>query len=637
MGTFTQLLVKWRDRCNAQSAPSTLSAMRTYLQRNRLKASEYVVLGDLVTKLAENGPIEGFRHEKIAVLGGVTTAQIVAGLRCALLGENVLSDIYEAPFNVFRQEILEPDSALYRFLPSIVLIVVDHHNISRLPDRPMADDEVEVAVAAEVDEYVRLWKILRQRRECVIIQHTFDHPDLDFVGDAEWNIAWSQQSFTQALNTHLADKAPPFVNWLDINRVASTVGRRNWFDPRLYYYAKMPFNPQFLPDYLDTFLAIWRRERGRTRKALVVDLDNTLWGGVIGDDGLDGIRLGNGSAEGEAYADFCRYIKALNDRGVILAVCSKNDPKIAVEVFEQHHEMPLKLDHFAAFVCNWNDKVANLRQIAKDLNIDISSLVFVDDSPAECELVRRELPEVAVIQLPEDPAQFARMVDSFRYFDISTLSEEDIKRAASYVGRRKAVELGFQATDLDSYLEALKMIGMVYKAEEMDLPRLSQMELKINQFNLTTRRYGQEDIVRFIHDPDRLCFAFGLCDKFTDYGLVSSLLAVKEDGTLRVDSWLMSCRVFSRTAEEYIMNRLVEGSRTMGVGRILGEYLPTPKNRVVKDLYARLGFQPLDDSKDGRWWELILDGSGMVPLKTFVRPDPMCMTKSASIEPIAEP
>src|SRR3990170_2971012 len=344
---------------------------------------------------------------------------------------------------------------------------------------------------------------------------------------------------------------------------------------RLYYHGKFGFSPRFLPEYTVLLTAALRSTLGKTQKALILDLDNTLWGGVIGDDGLDGIRLGPDTPEGEAYQSYCRYIKGLGQRGVILGICSKNEFSIASEVFEKHPHMPLKLDDFAIVYCNWNDKASNLIEISKELNIDISTLVFVDDNPAECELVRQSLPEVFTIQMDGDPALFVRKLDHLHLFDSHGFSDADIKRAESYQARAKLATLRVTAPDIDTYLSSMEMRGEVWVARQEDLPRLTQMEAKTNQFNLTTRRWTSDQISRFMaaHDHDVLCFQ--LIDRFADHGLVGSMVISYQGSEARILSWLLSCRVFSRTCEEFMLSELVKRAQERGVHRIVGEYIAT--------------------------------------------------------------
>jgi len=325
-----------------------------------------------------------------------------------------------------------------------------------------------------------------------------------------------------------------------------------------------------LPDYVARFRAALRQATGRGKKVLVLDLDNSLWGGVIGDDGVDGLALGPGSPRGEAFEAFQAYAKALAARGVILAVCSKNDRAIAETGFS-HAASRLALADFAAFECGWTDKVFGLRRIAQTLNLGLDAMVFADDNPAECALVRAELPEVAVVELGADPAEFVARLEEGYWFAAQGFSAEDFTRNQAYQARAQAAQAREEAVDLDGFLRGLDMQGRVFRADAAAIPRIAQLEGKTNQFNLTARRYDEAAIAAF---------------------------AAREDA-LVIDSWLMSCRVFSRTLEHFMLRALCREAQLRGLTWLRGEYIPTPKNAVVADLFPRLGFTL---AADGRFW-----------------------------------
>jgi len=351
----------------------------------------------------------------------------------------------------------------------------------------------------------------------------------------------------------------------------------------------------------------------------VLDLDNTLWGGVIGDDGVAGIHLGQGDPLGEAYVSFQRYAKALSERGVILAVCSKNEELLAREPFEKHPEMVLRWDDFSCFVANWEDKVTNLKRIAQQLNIGLQSMVFVDDNPAERDLVRQFLPEVAVPELPEDPAEYAAALERYRYFEVAALSAEDFQRREFYrANLERQQALGSHAS-LDEFLRSLDMRARVGPIREADLERSVQLIGKSNQFNLTTRRHTSAEVLHMMASPDWVTFTVTLSDRFGDNGLISVLLACQRDEALYVDTWLMSCRVLQRGVERLLLNHLVAAARQRGLQRIRGEFIPTAKNKLVQNHYQELGFSLVHREPDGRaCWELCF-GNGWTPLPHHIR------------------
>lgn len=579
----------------SSSVDMSLRTLRDQVRTHPLQGFELEMLGRFLrdAPAVSDAALSALR---VAIVSGYTSEPLANAIRVALLAEGFRAEVYEAPFGVYRQEMLSPNSGLYAFEPNLILIVAPATDITGMPAEPVSQDDVEVALDREVEQWLSLWAELVKRSNATILQHTFDIPDNTFLGIAERCAPWSPARFIAALNDRLIKAASGTVFWVDVDNLATTVGRHNWHDPRLKYHGKFGFSTKFLPEYATLLGGALRSAQGHTRKALIVDLDNTLWGGVIGDDGLDGIRLGPDTPEGEAYQAFCQYVGDLGRRGVILGICSKNEIANVAEVFEKHRHMPLRLDEFAVVRCNWDDKASNLTAIARELNIDVSALVFVDDSPAECELVRQALPAIHVIQLDDDPAFFVRRLDGEHLFDSQGYSAEDIKRAESYQARAKLVTLRAAAPDLDSYLSSLDMRGEVWVARQEDIPRLAQLEAKTNQFNLTTRRWSSDQISRFViaHDHDVLCFQ--LIDCFANHGLVGMMIVSYQGTEARILSWIMSCRVFSRTCEEFMLTKLVERAQERGVLRIVGEYIATEKNNVVASLFTRLGFVVTDDS-----------------------------------------
>jgi FkbH-like protein len=360
----------------------------------------------------------------------------------------------------------------------------------------------------------------------------------------------------------------------------------------------------------------------------VLDLDNTLWGGVIGDDGLGGIRLGQGDPESEAFVAFQRYVKSLGERGVILAVCSKNNDSIAREVFEKHPEMVLRLDDISCFIANWDDKATNLARIAEQLNIGLNSLVFFDDNPAERSIVRQLRPEVAVPEVPNDPAYYIRALDRQRYFETMTISAEDLKRTEFYRADSKRQALESSALDLSAFLQSLDMVARIEPVAASTIERTAQLINRSNQFNLTTRRYTNADVLNLMANPNWITRTISLRDRFGDNGLISVLLARTEADTLIIDTWLMSCRVLKRGVERLLLNNVVAAASRGGVKRVIGEYIPTPKNDLVREHYRALGFNQIDGEMPGHtYWELRIDDQWK-PHQHFIR-------ESSSDEPIA--
>jgi FkbH-like protein len=530
--------------------------------------------------------------QRVAVLGSVTIDYLTRAVACGILTEGTAPTVYQAPFGAYVQEILDPTSPLHRFAPDLAVIAPTWRDLIAPLPIGASTTEVDAALDAKASLFATLWDRLAAKG-VKLIQHTLVPPSARYCGIAERLAPAAPANQVRRLNAKLLEAGRGRVHWVDMETLAEDIGARNFGATRFWHAAKLDFDQRWLPDYLPLFRAAWRAANARVKKVLVLDLDNTLWGGVIGDDGAAGIAIGPGSTEGETFAEFQSYVKALGERGVVLAVCSKNSPEIAATGFTAPGGI-LQREDFAAFECSWNDKAGGLRRIAKDLNLGIDSFVFADDNPAECELVRQELPEVAVVHLGTDPTQLIEKLDSGHWFDLPHYTTEDFGRAGAYTARAAALAEQSQATDLGGFLRGLAMLGSLYRPAEADIPRVAQLEQKTNQFNLTTRRYTEGAIRDFLARNDAIVLAFRLADRLGDHGLVSTLIALQEDETLRIDSWLMSCRVFSRSAEPFILRGLIELAHQRGVARLAGEYLPTAKNDVVADLYHRMGFRRAD-------------------------------------------
>ena len=409
---------------------------------------------------------------------------------------------------------------------------------------------------------------------------------------------------------------------LDIARASQRDGIDVWFDVGRWLQGKLEIAPQAAPLYGDLAARILGAQRGLSKKCLVLDLDNTLWGGVIGDDGLDGIVLGEGSAAGEAHLALQHYAKQLKERGVVLAVCSKNDAKIAEAAFRDHPEMVLRRSDFAAFQANWDDKAQNLKAIAARLNIGIDSLVFVDDNPIERARVRQSLPMVAVPELPEDPAHYVRCLAEAGYFEAIAFTAEDRDRAQSYAANAEREALLGSAESMEDFLRGLAMTAVYGPFTAVDHARVVQLINKTNQFNTTTRRYAGDEIARIMEEPDAVTLQFRLLDRVGDNGLVSTMIlrpTPDDDEALEIENWVMSCRVFGRELEYEAMNIAVEAAKERGARTLVADYIPTPKNDVISRLYPSLGFTKVDSPTPAngatRW---ALDLADYVTRKTHI-------------------
>jgi FkbH-like protein len=559
--------------------------------------------GERILDLGNTARDISFPVQRIAVIGPLTTDYLVRAIACAVVQENALPVLYQAPFGSYVQEVLSKDSGLHRFSPELVVIATDWRDlITPLPINA-APSEVERELQVKVAQFREMWSVLRELG-CRIIQHTIVPPENRFCGMAERVEPSSIYRQVCTLNELLFEEGGGLVHWVDLDALAHTIGKEAWSAGPHYFANRFGFNQRVLPRYLPVFRGAWRGATARTKKVLVLDLDNTLWGGVIGDDGLDEIKLGTGNSEGEAFAEWQHYLKALAERGVILAVCSKNAAEIAEEAF-RHPNMILSRTDFAAFECSWSEKTQGLRRIARALNLGLDSFVFADDNPAECDYIRRELPQVSVVELGPDPASFPARLDYGCWFDATRYTKEDFGRARAYAARSAGAAESVQEGNLSSFLTGLEMVGRLYRPREADIPRIVQLEQKTNQFNLTTQRFSEPDIHEFLARDDALVLAFRLTDRFGDHGLVSTLIAAHDNEVLTIESWLMSCRIFSRSAEPFMLRGLVDIAMNRNLRSIIGKYIPTSKNKVVADLFSRLGFTALDGGK--LWRRVISD------------------------------
>jgi FkbH-like protein len=558
----------------------------------------------------------GLQPLKLAVLSSSTTTQLVEFIELFLFAGGVAAEVYEADFGLFRQEIIDPNSNFYRFAPGAIYIATHWRDLTRLPS--IGDDAalVDALLAAEQAEWSELWRMAHDRAGCQIIQNNFDHPLWRQLGNHEMRHPASHGQFITRMNQSFQQSAPPFVTLHDIDGLSSSIGRRNWGDERFFHHAKIPCAPEHLVEYAHSVASVLLAQVGMSKKCLVLDLDNTLWGGVIGDDGLGGICLGQGDAEGEAFLAFQRYVRKLSERGVILAVCSKNNESVAREAFEKHPEMFLQLSDISCFVANWDDKAANIRSIARQLNIGLNSLVFVDDNPAERAIVRKLLPEVAVPEVGTDPVDFITALERNRYFQLVVLGKEDLNRTSYYLANAERQQTASSAESIESFLQSLEMVAKVGPINDMTLERSTQLINKSNQFNLTTIRRSAAEVQAIAKDPNWVTLTASLRDRFGDNGLISVILARVIEDAMEIDTWLMSCRVLKRNVEQMLLNELCTIARCRRLRILRGRYIATPKNELVKDHYLSLGFRTIAQDESRRSYELEVDR--FQPIKTYI-------------------
>lgn len=594
-----------------KSPPEEAWQRLTAIARHDLGFLETLQLDRLLQEKFRDAPPPSLdtRPVSLALLGSCTVEQLLPGIRVGALRHGLWVSIYITDYGQSLQELEDPSSRLHRFKPNTILVALDAFSLFGTQPLGLTAESASAKLRGALDRVQTLWRLSQEHFACRVIQQTplpLFHP---LMGQNDQRLPDSPYHLLRVFNAELRGLADAQkVDILDIDHWASMDGLREWHNPVLWHEAKQEVSPAAAPFYGELAGRLLAAQQGRTSKCLVLDLDNTLWGGVVGDDGVEGLRLGQGSGLGESFVAFQKFARDLADRGVLLAVCSKNDEKNAWEPFDRHPEMVLKRPQIACFVANWNDKASNLREIARKLNIGLDSLVFADDNPYERNQVRQELPMVAVPELPEDPALYPACIAAAGYFEAVALTSDDLARTGQYQKNLERERAQASFGNLSDYLQSLGMELLWGPFDALSLPRVTQLINKTNQFNLTTRRYSEEETRRFASDPRTVTLRYRLTDRFGDNGIIGVIIAVpgpEEDWV--VDTWLMSCRVLGRGVEQAMADLLCREVAERGGKRIIGLYLPTEKNQMVKGHYAGLGFEILGpDEKGGTRWVLNL-------------------------------
>jgi FkbH-like protein len=557
-----------------------------------------------------------FPQVRLAILGDSPTQLLHQALRGYGIEVRIDYAIFEADYDQIDRQILDPTSDLYASRPEIVLVF---ESTRKLHEAFARGDAVARSRFAD-DHLARTRHRVSQigaRHPCQVIWCNYPETGEDvfgsFAGKTEASFTYQIRKLNLALMDLVREQKGLFL--CDLAALQSAAGQGHTFSPATYVNTGIVFELETWAAFAERVTAIVLALRGAIKKCLVLDLDNTLWGGVIGDDGLEGIQIGD-LGLGRAFTEVQLWAKLLQDRGVLLAICSKNDEAIAKEPFERHPDMVLRLADVAMFVANWENKVDNLRHIQAALNLGMDSLVFVDDNPFERGMVRSAIPELCVPELPEDPAEYAPYLQSLNLFETASFSAADGERTRQY--QEEAARATFQRSFASEaeYLESLGMVSVVSPFDDFNSPRVAQLTQRSNQWNLRTVRYTERDIAELRGDRDAISLSFTLSDRFGDHGLVSVVLLRRTaPDTAFIDTWLMSCRVLKRGMEGFVLNGIVAAARAGGLARVEGEYLPTAKNGMVADHYPRFGFQPR-----GSRWELLVDT--FEPLPTWIRSHP---------------
>ncbi|HXM65049.1 MAG TPA: HAD-IIIC family phosphatase [Terriglobales bacterium] len=581
------------------------------LASHALDLNQLTKLAKTIGKARSGGksldPLVPFR---LAVVSNSTIDMIVPALVASAARHGIAVEVIQAEYDQVAQEALSPDSKVNCSKPDAVLLALDYRALPL--QLSLGDAKASSASVQRVTGYLQsLHNGIKTNSDAVCIFQTFAPPVETLFGSLDRAIPGTLRSLIDCINRDLAE----FVLGsgdvlLDVAALAETVGLSDWHNLQLWNMAKFSFSDELIPLYADHVARTVAAVRGKSRKALILDLDNTVWGGVIGDDGLEGIQLAQGDARGEAYLAVQRFALDLRQRGIVLAVSSKNSDEVARAPFLKHPEMLLKLDHIAVFQANWNDKATNIQAIAEELSLGLDSMVFLDDNPVERGLVRHLLPQVAVPELPADPAYYARTLAAAGYFEAVTFANEDLKRAGYYQENAKRANLQKQVGGVDAYLASLDMTITFQPFDATGRARIVQLINKSNQYNLTTRRYTDPEVVKAENDPAVFTLQVRLADIFGDNGMISIVICRSgEAGLWEIDTWVMSCRVLGRKVEQMVLREIVEHARMAGIRKLIGAYRPTERNQLVVDHYAKLGFTKVEEDESGstRWEFLVED------------------------------
>jgi len=535
--------------------------------------------------------LEGLKEIRIAVLGGTTTNELVDLVEILLLNSGFLPTFYQSDYGRYYEDsVLEPQT-ISEFKPDIVYVHTCSLNIQTFPPVSCSEEALPGFVGAEMNRFRAIWRSLEANVGCQIIQNNFELPSSAILGNLDAVSPGGASRFIAELNRCVAAEASanPRLLMQDLNAIASRIGMNQWFDPERWFSYKVANTVEGTFAIATSLNSIVSGIYGRSRKVLVLDLDNTLWGGVIGDDGADKILIGRETPVAEAYTAFQEYCLRLRERGILLAVCSKNNEDVARSGFA-HPDSVLKVEHFSAFKANWEPKHENILEIARELNLGVDSFVFVDDNPAERAIVEGQIAGIAVPDVGSEVARYASILDAGRYFEPVALGKEDLVRANLYEENAQRAQLEQKFANYGEYLDSLEMTAEIDAFNPTYMERIAQLTNKTNQFNLTTRRYTLAEIESTVWDGRHIGLYGKLTDRFGDNGLISIVLGRIDGANLHLDLWLMSCRVLKREMEIAMLDSIAERAKDLGIGRLIGTYIPTAKNGMVKDHYEKLGF-----------------------------------------------
>ena len=520
-------------------------------------------------------------------------------VKCSQKGIECIT--YVAEYNQYNQEILNQDSELYQFKPDITFLILDTRHILgeyffswySVPydDRPKIID-------TKISEIENICNTFTKNFTSKLVITSLQIPNYSPYGINEESTLRSLKEVVYAINNKLLQwsKSGDIFTY-DFNQFVRKFGEKNVFNYKQFFSGDIKISTEYIPKFINELMGYTYAVTGTTKKCIVLDLDNTLWGGIVGEDGFDNIKLGDNPV-GRSFVEFQKRLLALNQRGIILAVNSKNNFNDAIEVIQKHPNMILREDNFACVKINWDDKAVNLQKISEELNIGLDSMVFFDDDPINQEYVKESLPEVLVVNLPKDSSQYSQIIMELKEFDVLKITKEDTKRGEMYLGQKKRKELEGKVGNFNEFLKQMNIVVNVKKADSFSIPRISQLTLKTNQFNLTTKRYQEEEIRKFLSSDNNIVECVQVSDKFGDNGITGTYIVEKKnDEEWIIDTFLLSCRIMGRGVEEIMMNQIIEKAKLSGIKRLKGEFIPTAKNKPAENFYEKLGFR-----KENEFW-----------------------------------
>lgn len=575
-----------------------------------LKKSKRIKRALLEQTAADGTPVT-FLKKRIAVLGGSTTHDIIRMLELFLLNYGIEPEFYESEYAQYWQDAMFDNEELVQFHPDLIYIHTTGRNITFFPDMEDSLQGIEDKLEAQMNHFRVMWEKLENTYHCPVIQNNFEFPFYRILGNRDSYDPHGKTAFIQRLNMEFARYAAQQEHFYiyDIQYESAAFGLDRWTDPSYWHMYKYAMSMQAIPDFAFHLSHIIKAVFGKNKKAFVLDLDNTLWGGIVGDDGPENLEIGQETSMGQVYQEFQGYLKEHKKIGVLLNVDSKNEEENALAGLK-HPEGILKPEDFIVIKANWLPKSQNLTEIASELNIGRDALVFVDDNPAEREIIRQHVPETAVPEMTDgdqvNPDQFIRILDKNAYFEVVTLSEDDKHRNEMYKANAMRKEQEESFGNYSDFLKSLEMEAVIRGFEPVYYSRIAQLTNKSNQFNLTTKRMTQAEVEQMAQDPGYITLYGKLKDKFGDNGVVSLVIGKKNGDTLELILWLMSCRVLKRDMEQAMLDTLVWQSRESGIRKLHGYYYKTAKNAMVKDFYGAMGFQKLSEKDGDSEWEYVI-------------------------------